>query len=252
LPSIFFDDQRAVSLMLGLLVSGLFLVRITRQETRDALRSRRNRHVAAIIATFSSFMVVLGLVEPIFFVRFFLVGFPVLFVGLGILTAAACSISSDWVAVVPLAFFLRAAVVQFQAIDGMERQQWDKSVDLVLDWKKPDEPVYVLGAKTDRTEFEYLRERNVDGVYYVRNVKFYEYYFKRRGADEIAAQLEVVEPTVDAVRKLAAKYRDTGTTVYVLAGHHIRFRDEALAALDQIARVDVTTLDSTLVYKLTF
>jgi hypothetical protein len=177
----------------------------------------------------------------------------VVLLGLGILTAAVFPVGKGWLALLPLAFFFQAAAIQFRTIDGMQRQQWDKSVDFVLESRKPDAPVYVLGARADKTEFEYLREGNVDGVFYARNVKFYEYYFKRRGAREIAARLVVVEPTVESVMDMAARFRNSGTTVYVLAGHHIQYGDEALAALEEVTRdIEVAWMYSTIVYKLTF
>jgi hypothetical protein len=197
-------------------------------------------------------MLALGLSKPIFFVRYFLVMFPALLLGLGILTAAAFP-GTGWLAIMPLAFFFHAAAVQLRAIDTMQRQQWDKSVDFVLEAKKPDEPVYVLGAKMDKTEFDYLREGDVDGVFFVRNLNFYRYYFRRRGAYEIAANLEVVQPTVKSVKELAARFRDTGTTIYILAGHHIHYGGEALTTLEHVTRqMEVTPMYSTLVYKLTF
>lgn len=191
--------------------------------------------------------------EPIFFVRYFLVILPALFLGLGILAAAVFPIETGWLAILPLAFFFNAAVVQFRSIEGLQRQQWDKSVDFVLASKKPDEPIFVLGAKMDKTEFDYLKEGDVDGVFFVRNLKFYEYYFRRRGAYEIAAKLAVVQPTVESVMELAARFRGTGTTIYVLAGHHIQYTGEALATLEQVTRqMEVTPMYSTLVYRLIF
>ena len=53
--------------------------------------------------------------------------------------------------------------------------------------------------------------------------------------------------------ELAARFRDTGTTVYVLAGPSRSVQREALAALEQLAKkVDIAELYSTLVYTLTF
>jgi hypothetical protein len=175
------------------------------------------------------------------------------FIELGIVTAAVFPITSGWLSILPLLFFYNAAVVQLHSFNGMQRQQWDKSVDLVLARRQPDEPVYVLGAKTDKTEFDYLREGDVDGVYYVRNVRFYEYYFKRRGAPALAASLRVVEPTAESVRGLAGRFRRGGATVYILAGHHIRYTGDALRTLEQVTRhIEVTPLNGTLVYKVAF
>ena len=113
--------------------------------------------------------------------------------------------------------------------------------------------MYVLGADMDKTEFDYLKEGDVDGVFNVRNLKFYRYYFRRRGAPAVAAGLNVLQPTAASVATLAAQYRDTRTTIFVLAGHHLQYRGEALAALRRMARrVEVTSMNSTLVYRLTF
>jgi hypothetical protein len=55
------------------------------------------------------------------------------------------------------------------------------------------------------------------------------------------------------VKELAGRFRHTGTTVYVLAGHHIRFSGEALATLERVTRqIEITPMYSTLVYRLTF
>lgn len=251
--SLFFDDQVYVGRALGILVGFLVVLAIRRQETRNTLGSSQSRHLVLIALTFSSFMLVLGTAKPIFFVRYFLIIFPVVFIELGIVTAAAFPITKGSLAILPLAFFFNAAVIQFRTFDAMPRQQWDKSVDLVLESRKRSEPIYVLGAKMNKTSFDYLREGDVNGFFYVRNVKFYEYYFRRRGADEIAARLEVVQPTVESVRELAAKFRGSGTRIYILAGHHIQYSGEALATLEQVTQhIQISQMYSTLVYEVTF
>jgi hypothetical protein len=42
--------------------------------------------------------------------------------------------------------------------DRLRRQEWDKSVDLVLANVKPGDAIAVLGAKQDKTMFDDLRE----------------------------------------------------------------------------------------------
>ena len=253
LPSLFFDDSTYVKWGLGTLVGWLLVVAVTRPHSRRMLGASRNRHIVLIVMAGAGFLLALGMAKPIFFVRYFLVIVPALFLGLGILMSAVFPIERGWLAILPLVFFFHAAVVQFRSIDGMQRQQWDKSVDFVLASKKSDEPIFVLGAKMDKTEFDYLRKGDVDGVFYVRNLKFYEYYFRRRRVFDIAAKLEVVEPTVSSVMELAARFRGTETTIYVLAGHHIQYRGEALATLEQVTRqMEVTPMCSTLIYRLTF
>jgi mannosyltransferase len=253
LAALFVDDPVSVRVAVGLFAGSLLVMTMARPELRTTLRSGRNLHLLMIWISMTGFMLMLGLSKPIFFPRYFLVAFPVFFIGVGILTAAMFPIRTGWLAIVPLVFFVKAGATQFRAIDTMQRQQWDKSVDLVLEWNKPGDRIYVLGANTDKTSFDYLREGNVDGLFYVKNVKFYEYYFKRRGAPEIAAKLEVVEPTVESVMKLAERFLGTGTTVYVLAGHHIQYSGDPLTTLEQLTqKVDITVLYSTLVYRLTF
>jgi mannosyltransferase len=253
LASLFFDDPFYVRVALGVFIGSLLLMTIARPELRTALRSRRNLHLLVIGLSMTGVMVLLGLSMPIFYPRYFLVVFPAFFLGAGILTASMFPIRTGWFAALPLVFFAKAAGVQFHEVDTLQRQQWEKSVDLVLDWNEPGDRIYVLGAKADKTSFDYLREGNHHGVYYVKNVAFYEYYFRLRGAQRIADELEVVEPTVESVRKLAARFRDTGTTVYVLAGHHIRYSGEAWATLEQLAKkVDITELYSTKIYTVTF
>ena len=253
LPSLFFDDPTLVKCALGILLGFVLLPVVTRQHARQALAANRNRHIVLIVAAFVGFMLLLGMAEPLFFVRYFLVVLPALFLGLGILTAAAFPLEKGCLAMLPLTFFFYAAVVQFHAIDGMKRQQWDKSVDFVLASIKPDESIFVLGAKMNETEFDYLAEGDVDGVFYVRNLKFYQYYFRRRGASDMAAKLEVVEPTVESVQELATRFHGTGSAIYVLAGHHIQYTGKALATLERVTRrMEVTPMYSTLVYRLIF
>ena len=253
LPSLFFQDSGFVTGSLAVLGAGLALPFVLGRPARFEQRQCRNRHVLWILITFACILLAVGLAQPIFTIRYFLVLFPVVLIGLAILTAAAFPISRGWLAVLPLIFFARAAVVDFRAVDGMRRQEWDKSVDLVLASAQPDDAVYVLGADPGRTMLDFLRAGDVDGVVYLKNVKFYEYYFRRRGADEVAARLEVVEPSVQSARALAGEYRRTGKTVYVLAGHHIQFDDEALWVVEQAALdVEITWLYSTIVYEIRF
>ena len=252
-PSLFFSDPPFVARALGVLALVLAVRVIGDRDTREQLWTARNRHVVVIAAAFASFMLALGLFKPIFYVRYFLAMVPAVLLGLGILTAAAFPIDRGWAAVALLLFFGRAAVIQFHTIDTLQREQWDKSVDFVLESRAPADAIYVLGADMDKTEFDYLREGDVDGVFNVRNLKFFRYYFRRRGATAEAARLDVVLPTASAVRELAARFHDTSTTIFILAGHHVQYRGEALATLQRVARrVEVTALNSTLVYKLTF
>jgi hypothetical protein len=198
-------------------------------------------------------MLALGAFKPIFYVRYFLTIAPAALLALSIATAAAFPIERGWLAVLPLVFFAHGAAVQYRSIDGLQREQWDKSVDYVLESHAPADAIYVLGANPDRTEFDYLKVGDVDGVFNVRNLRFYRYYFRRRGAPEVAAALKVVDPTVESVRNLAARFRDTSATIYILAGHHVQYRADALATLRTVTRrMEVTPMNATLVYKLTF
>jgi len=252
-PYLFFNDPMFVAGALGVLALVLIARAAIDPRVRQQLWTSRNAHVAIIVAAFGGFMLALGLFKPIFYVRYFLAMLPAVLLGLGILTAAAFPLDRGWPAVVLLLFFLHAAVTQFQSIDALQREQWDKSVDFVLQSRAPADAIYVLGAKTDKTEFDYLREGDVDGVFNVRNLTFYRYYFERRGAASVASRLNVALPTVDFVRELARRFHDTGATIYVLAGHHLQYRGEALATLERVTRrVEVTPMNGTVVYKLTF
>ena len=248
LPNLFFDDRTFVAV--GLVLLALALIG---RGTQTSLRSARNRHILLIIGTFAAVLLALSLVAPIFTIRYFIVLFPASLLGLAILTAAAFPISIGWWAILPLAFFARGAVVDFRAVDSMQRQEWDTSVDLVLAASQPGDPVYVLGANTDRTMLDYLVEGDVDRVVYLKNLPFYEYYFRRRGADEVANRLRVVEPYLASARALIHEYRQTGKTVFILGGHHIQFDEESWWALQQAASsVQTKWLYSTVIYKLTF
>jgi hypothetical protein len=100
---------------------------------------------------------------------------------------------------------------------------------------------------------DYLEEGDVDGAVYRQNLRYYAYYFRRRGADDVAARLRVVEPTAEAARELALRYRASGRTVYVLAGHHIQFDEESVWILEQAAtHLETTWLYSTIVYRVDF
>ncbi len=253
LASLFFDNRVWVGIALSILAGSLALAAIARPEVRTMLRADRTRQLLVLSIGMSGILATLGVWQPVFFPRYFLVTFPAFFLLLGITVAAVFPIRHGWPAVVPLVFFIQAAVVQVHAVGAIRHQEWDKSVSLVLERMDPGDRVFVLGADDDRTSFDYLKEGDVDGVFYVKNISFYEYYFERRGAAAVAAQLEVVEPTVEAVEALARRFRGTGTTVYVLAGHHIAFSPGALAVLTRVCSgVETSELLSTLVYTLEF
>jgi hypothetical protein len=220
---------------------------------RAQLRSSRNRHVLLILGTFAVLLLALGLVAPIFVLRYFIVLFPVALIGLAILAGAAFPISKSWLAVLPMVFFTRAAVVDFRFVDGMQRQEWDASVDLVLASLEADDPVYILATDPDRPMLDYLEAGDVDGAVYRQNLRYYAYYFRRRGAADVAARLEWMEPTVQQVQALADRYRESGRTVHILAGHHIQLDEESVWTLEQAARrVETTWLYSTIVYQVAF
>jgi hypothetical protein len=253
LPSLFFDDRPFVLGALAILVVALAVRALLDGHARVALRSTRNRQVLLILSTFTTLLLALSTVQPTLVVRYFIVLFPVTLVAAAILIAAAFPIRSGWLAALPLLFFARAAVVDFRAIDGMQRQEWDASVDLVLESAQPGDAIYVLGSDPDRPMLDYLKAGDIDGGLYRQNVKFYAYYFRRRGADEIASSLKVVEPTTRAAGELAQELRGSGRTAYVLAGHHIQFDEEALWILEQAARrLETTWLYSTIVYQIAF
>ena len=253
LAAVFFDDRVFLRGALIVFAIALLTTVVLRPEVRATLGSRRNGHLLLIWIAMTGFMLALGAWKPIFFPRYFFITFPALLIGVGILAAATFPPRASWLAVLPLVFFARGAVIEFQAVDSLQRQEWDKSVALVLERRRPNDRVFVLGARADKTSFDYLRDGNIDGLFYVKNLKFYEYYFKRKGAPEVAASLEVLQPTVQSVRELAARFRGTGTTAYVLAGHHIEYSGEAWKALRQAAtRVDVAVLYNALVYTVSF
>jgi hypothetical protein len=253
LPALFFDDRPFVLGGLAILVVALVVPALRGTWARVALRSARNRQVLVILSTFTTLLLVLSVVQPTLVIRYFMVLFPVTLVAVAILVAAAFPIASGWLAALPLLFFARAAVIDFRAVDGMQRQEWDASVDLVLESAEPGDAIYVLGSDPDRPMLDYLRAGDIDGGLYRQNVRFYEYYFRRRGADEIASRLKVVEPTARAAGGLAQELAGTGKTAYVLAGHHIQFEEEALWTLEQAARrLEATWLYSTIVYQLDF
>jgi len=246
-PSLFFEDRWFVSGSIVALTVALVRGR------RPALRSSRNLHLLAILASFTGLLLAVSLTQPIFLIRYFVLLFPAALLGMAILTARAFPISSGWLAVLPLIFFARAAVVDFRGIDGMQRQEWARSVDEVLGWRRPGDAIYVLGANPDRSMLDYLKAGDIDGVVYSKNVDFYEYYFRRRGAAAVASHLRVVEPTVASAAELAREYRGSGMRVFVLAGHHIEFDDEALWTLEQASTHHLTSwLYSTIVYEYTF
>jgi hypothetical protein len=144
-------------------------------------------------------------------------------------------------------------MVDFRAVDGMQRQEWARSVDLVLAWAGPDDPIYVLGADPGRSTLDYLRARDVDRVVYAKNAAFYEYYFRRRGAGDIADRLGIVEPSAESAGELVRTFTGTGKTVWVLAGHHIQFDEGAVWTLEQAAtRHRTAWLYSTIVYEYAF
>lgn len=252
-PSFFFNDPTFLVRALGVLTLVLIARVLVDPDARRQMSTPRNRHLAIIVIVFSAFMLALGLFKPIFYVRYFLAIAPAILLLLGIATAVAFPLDAGWPAIVLLAFFGHAAVVQFQTIDALQREQWDKSVDFVLEARAPADAIYVLGAKNDKTEFEYLQDGDVDGVFSVRNLKFYRYYFRRRGATTVAARLNVVQPTVASVKELAERFHDSRSTIFVLAGHHVQYSGEALETLKRVTRrVEVTSMNSTLVYKLMF
>src|SRR5581483_187972 len=230
-PSLFFNDPTVVWLALAVLALTLVARAARDRRVREQLRTIRNRHIVFIVVAFGTFMLVLGAVRPIFYVRYFLAMMPAVLLGLAVATAAAFPLDRRWAAIALLAFCSRAAVTQFRTIDALQREQWDKSVDLVLASHAPADAIYVLGASMDKTEFDYLRSGDVDGVFNVRNLKFYRYYFRRRGAAAVAAQLNVAEPTVESAKALGARFHDTGATIYVLAAHHLQYPGDALATL---------------------
>ena len=250
LPQLFFRHPR-VGFMVGAVVVATLVSFAVRREARVELRSQRNFHLLLVAGGGLALFLALGLVKPVYFIRYFLILFPVVLLGLGIVVAAAFPLRSIAFALVPLAFFSEAALVEYREFDGFARQQWDKSVDLVLAKAKPEDLVVVLGWPQNKTALEYLREKNENGVYYVRNLSFYRYYFRRRGADERAAKLEVVMPSLASTTALIERAR--GHTVWVLGGHHLKFDDDALEAVKTQGRdYEFTQLFSTRVYKATF
>ncbi|MEQ1855279.1 MAG: glycosyltransferase family 39 protein [Longimicrobiales bacterium] len=253
MPSLFFDDIGVVAGSLAALGAGFAISTVRGQETGRALRSTRNAHTLGVFASFAALLLAVGLLEPILVVRYFIVLFPVALLGLAILTAAVVPLGRGWMALLPILFFTRAAVVDVRAVDRMQRQAWDESVDLVLAAVQPGDDVYALGAGPDQTMLAHLRAGNVDGAVYSKNADYYRYYFRRRGANDIAARLKVVEPTVASAGELVRRYQHTGSTVYVLAGHHIQFDADAAWALEQAAiGFETTWLYSTIVYQATF
>lgn len=249
-PHLFFAD--AGWLVLGLLAA-VVLALASRREARQALWTARNGRLLALLGGMLGFLLLAGVFKPLFFIRYFLIAFPALLLVLGLVVAAAFPLERWWLALIPLLFLSRAAVVEFRHADTLMRQHWDQSVDLVLGAAKPDDVVLVLGASQQKTMFEYLQAQDEWSLYYVRNLSFYRYYFRRRGADAVAQKLEVMGVTVDAARALCGAWQGSGRTVWILGGHHIKLNDDAVAELQgRAASFELTQLFSTRVYRVTF
>lgn len=252
LPHLFFDDP-SVPYFAGGLTLAVFVALAAQPAARQALRTERNGRLLLVACGALGFLLLAGVFKPVYFIRYFIITFPALLLGVGVVVAAAFPLRKWWLALVPLLFFSRAAVVEFRQAAGLMRQQWDKSVDLVLSAAKPDDIVLVLGASQDKTMFEYLQAGDELGVYYVRNLKFYQYYFRRRGAHALAERLEVVQVSKESAAAVSSKHRDSGRTVWILGGHHIKYTDEALAELKANTKeFEFTQLFSTRVYKAVF
>lgn len=251
LSQAFFRDVTWIGGGLGVLAVSLVWAAFRDLEVRALMRSDRVAHIVALAVGISAIIAAVGVWQPIFFPRYFLVTFPAWFLVIGIAAASAFPIRSGWRAVLPLVFFAKAAVVQTYSVEAVQRQDWGKSVDFVLERLTPADTVLVLGAAPDETSFDYLRAGDVNGVFYVKNVKFYEYYFERRGAPGIAARLGVVEPTAAAADGLIQRFGRASSRIYVLAGHHIGFAPDAYTRLSLAFSVQTVQMFSTRVYILT-
>lgn len=252
LPYLFFSDERVTWLAGGLLEVAVVSLALDEQ-ARRGLVSSRNAQLLTLGGVTLGLLLLLGAFKPLAFIRYFLIAFPPLLLGLGVLCAAAFSTRRAWLLAVPLAFFGVASFAEAKWVDGLRRQEWDKSVDLVLARVKPGDAIAVLGAKQDKTMFDYLRAGDEWGLYYVRNLSFYRYYFERRGAQAWAQSLEVVQPSPESAQALLDANVNSGRTVWVLGGHHIKYGDDVLEVLRQRAKhVELTTMFSTRVYRLDF
>lgn len=253
LPFLFFTDSPWVTIafvaVLGISLVGL----LATASGRTAILSPRNRDLAVMTLVMTAFLLLLGQFKPVFFIRYFLVVFPGLFIAMGIILAAAWRANPAPISLVLIAFSARATLIDFRMVDTLDRQHWNRSVDMVLAEGARENDVYILGAMQNKTMLEYLQAQDVFGFFYVRNLSFYRYYFRRRGAADVAQRLEAILPSLEGANALVTKYAGTGKTLYVLGGHHIKFDDDALEALRRGATdVQITPLFSTKVYRIRF
>lgn len=252
LPYLFFSDERVTWLAGGLLEVAVVSLALD-EHARRGLGSARNVRLLTLGGVTLGLLLLLAAFKPLAFIRYFLVAFPPVLLGLGVLCAAAFSTRRAWLLLVPLAFFGFASFAEAKWVDGLRRQEWDKSVDLVLASVKPGDAIRVLGAKQDKTMFDYLRAGDEWGLYYVRNLSFYRYYFERRGAQSWAQSLEVVQPSAESAQALLEANASSGRTVWVLGGHHLQYGDEVMEQLKRGTKAfERTTLFSTRVYRLEF
>lgn len=254
LPNLFFIDPQVSLAAAGLLTAAVASL-AARPGARRALSNSRNARLLVVLGSTLGFLLLAGVFKPVYFIRYFLIAFPAFLLATGVLAAAAFPLNgrATLLAVLPLAFFTRAALADFRQTDGLVRQHWDKSVDLVIASAGPNDVVCVLGASQDKTMFDYLKAGSEFGVYYVRNLKFYQYYFRRRNAWQLADRLEVVQPSAQSASDLISRYRQSGRTVWILGGHHIKYDDDALVELQRnTTHFEATQLFSTRVYKAVF
>lgn len=223
-------------------------------EARARLFTRRNAVLIAIGFGLGGVFLVLGALKPVMHVRHFLTVFPPLLTVLASGCAAVCFDARGKpraLVVVPLVVLTAAGVVDARFIGSLRRQEWDKSVDLVLSRSKPDDVVLVLGWEPVMTSFEYLKAGDIDGRFYVYNLEFYRYYFLQKHAPERAAALEAVRPA--NAKQVLDRFSGSGKTVWVLGGHHTRFPDADVEMLRSSTReLEFTQLLSTRVYRLQF
>jgi hypothetical protein len=93
----------------------------------------------------------------------------------------------------------------------------------------PSDAIFVLGEDPHRHPLEYLRAGDVEGYIYSRDLPFYQFYFKRLGARDLASRVLPLPRTAKALLRTLRK--NPARRVYVLAPHHTQIPDDAMRAL---------------------
>lgn len=142
--------------------------------------------------------------------------------------------------------------VHFSYYHKYKKQEWDRASTYTLSNYKSGDKIYILGADTSSSAYDYLIKKDSFGFFYSRNLVFFRYYFEQINPIFDLSHLLPLDVRVNNTQIFSEHFnKNLNSTIYILAGHHLQIDSNWVESFNKLGiSFKVQKFVSTKVYEL--